>query len=106
MKRTVVNVLYSDGRQESYPVTPKVELTFEKAHRLPVHPKTFEGANGTSLVYSLAWEAMRASKKNEVVKAMDGWVDDLEATEVASEDVRPFAAAGSDTSSTSPLTPE
>lgn len=110
MQRTICTVAYSDGRVETYPVTPKVELTFERAYKKPVVSRTFEGDNGTWLTYALAWEAMRHHKsKTEpatVVPATDNWIDTLEAVSVDKEDIVPLAMGGSAPPSSSPSSSE
>ncbi len=105
LKRQFVNVLYDDGRTERYPVTPIVEITFERTYGAPVNSKTFEGPKGSTLTYQLGWEAMRKAKSEEVIPAFEAWVNTLVAMDVDVEEVAPFvagAAAGSSPSSPSP----
>jgi hypothetical protein len=74
-----ITVIKSDGTTETYPVTPRVIVAFER------HFKTGLGhafANDQKLehVYWLAWEAERASGK--VVKLFDEYLDTVANVEV------------------------
>lgn len=92
LQRRIAVVAYNDGRVEKYPVTPKVEINFETVYKVGMS-NAFNGNNGNTRLYQLAWEAMRAAKPSEVVTTVEKWVEEVAALDIETEDVRPLAAA-------------
>lgn len=70
--------VWTDGSEAEYPVTPKVEVDFERKFGLGIG-KAFEQQKREHQHY-LAWLAVKAS--GAVVKPFDGWLETVENTEV------------------------
>ncbi len=70
--------VWIDGSEHEYPVTPKVEVDFERKFGLGIG-KAFEQQKREHQHY-LAWLAVKAS--GAVVKPFDGWLETVENTEV------------------------
>ena len=66
------------GSENEYPVTPKVEVDFERKFGVGIG-KAFQEQKREHQHY-LAWLAVKAS--GAVTKPFDGWLDDVENTEV------------------------
>jgi len=66
------------GTENEYPVTPKVEVEFERKFGVGIG-KAFEQQKREHQHY-LAWLAVKSS--GAVVKPFDGWLEDVENTEV------------------------
>jgi hypothetical protein len=70
--------VWIDGTEHEYPVSPKVEVEFERKFGLGIG-KAFEQQKREHQHY-LAWLSMKAS--GVVVKPFDGWLESVENTEV------------------------
>lgn len=70
--------VWVDGTENEYPVTPKVEVEFERKFGIGIG-KAFEQQKREHQHY-LAWLAVKAS--GAVVKPFDGWLETVENTEV------------------------
>lgn len=70
--------VWANGDETEYPVTPKVEVEFERKFGLGIG-KAFEQQRREHQHY-LSWLAMKAS--GVVVKPFDGWLEGVENTEV------------------------
>jgi hypothetical protein len=70
--------VWSGGSETEYPVTPKVEVEFERKFGIGIG-KAFEQQKREHQHY-LAWLAVKAS--GVVVKPFDGWLETVENTEV------------------------
>ena len=68
----------SGGAEAEYPVTPKVEVEFERKFGVGIG-KAFQEQKREHQHY-LAWLAVKAS--GVVVKPFDGWLETIESTEV------------------------
>lgn len=66
------------GDESEYPITPKVEVDFERKFGMGIG-KAFNEQKREHQHY-LAWLAVKAS--GAVVKPFDGWLDDVQNTEV------------------------
>ena len=66
------------GTENEYPVTPKVEVDFERKFGIGIG-KAFEQQKREHQHY-LAWLAVKAS--GAVTKPFDGWLEEVENTEV------------------------
>ena len=71
--------VWSDGTEAEYPVTPKVEVEFERKFGVGIG-KAFQEQKREHQHY-LAWLAVKAS--GVVVKPFDGWLETVENTEVS-----------------------
>jgi hypothetical protein len=70
--------VWISGNETEYPVTPKVEVEFERKFGVGIG-KAFEQQKREHQHY-LAWLAVKAS--GVVVKPFDGWLEEVENTEV------------------------
>ena len=70
--------VWIDGTEHEYPVTPKVEVEFERKFGVGIG-KAFEQQKREHQHY-LAYLAMKAS--GTIVKPFDGWLDGVTNTEV------------------------
>jgi hypothetical protein len=70
--------VWIDGTENEYPVSPKVEVEFERKFGMGIG-KAFNEQKREHQHY-LAYLAMKAS--GAVVKPFDGWLDQVENTEV------------------------
>lgn len=70
--------VWQDGTEAEYPVTPKVEVEFERKFGVGIG-KAFQEQKREHQHY-LAWLAVKAS--GAVVKPFDGWLETVENTEV------------------------
>lgn len=91
IQRTVCTVAYSDGRVEEYRVTPRVEITFERVAKVGM-ANAFNGSEGSTNVYRLAWHAAKAAAGDSVIPDFEKWVDTVEAVDMGKENVTPFVA--------------
>ncbi len=73
--------VWIDGQDYDYPVTPKVEVDFERKFGVGIG-KAFQEQKREHQHY-LAWLAVKAS--GAVVKPFDGWLETVENTEVSVE---------------------
>ena len=71
--------VWIDGQDHDYPVTPKVEVDFERKFGVGIG-KAFQEQKREHQHY-LAWLAVKAS--GAVVKPFDGWLETVENTEVS-----------------------
>jgi hypothetical protein len=79
----------SDAEPGVYPVTPVVQVAFEREFRTGLS-KAFQTEMRNEHLYWLAWKAMHVAGK--VVKPFDGWLNDLAAVEIVNENTGPTAA--------------
>ncbi|HEY7824728.1 MAG TPA: hypothetical protein VIG24_17945 [Acidimicrobiia bacterium] len=70
--------VWQDGTESEYPVTPKVEVEFERKFGVGIG-KAFQEQKREHQHY-LAWLAVKAS--GAVVKPFDGWLETVTNTEV------------------------
>lgn len=70
--------VWTDGSEAEYPVTPKVEVEFERKFGIGIG-KAFEQQKREHQHY-LAWLAVKQS--GAVVKPFDGWLETVDNTEV------------------------
>ena len=70
--------VWQNGSEAEYPVTPKVEVEFERKFGVGIG-KAFQEQKREHQHY-LAWLAVKAS--GAVVKPFDGWLETVENTEV------------------------
>ena len=73
--------VWIDGTENEYPVTPKVEVDFERKFGVGIG-KAFQDLRREHQHY-LAWLAVKAT--GAVVKPFDGWLETIEGTEVMVE---------------------
>jgi hypothetical protein len=91
-------IAHSDGTVTRHRITPKVEMLFERTYKVGINT-AFAGEGGATNLYRLAWEAERADNNGAVIKEFEGWADEVDTVDVDVEDVRPFVAGASATSS-------
>lgn len=70
--------VWTDGSEAEYPVTPKVEVEFERKFGAGIG-KAFQEQKREHQHY-LCWLAMKQA--GHVVKPFDGWLETVENTEV------------------------
>lgn len=75
MIKLSVSVEMTDGRAGTYPVTPRVQVDFEREFKSPMIA-AFAGEPRMEHIYWLGWRAMHAA--GEVVKPFDKWLEDVE----------------------------
>lgn len=80
-------VTTNDGPQGDFPVTPKVQVEFERQFKTGIG-KAFENDLKMEHIYWLGWKAMHYSGK--VVKPFDSWLDEIVSVDVVSEDAAPL----------------
>lgn len=105
MQRLVAKIGYTDGRVVSYPITPKLQLQFEKNFGVGV-ARINDGNQGMTNIYNLAWLTQKANVGDYpgALPLVEEWLDAVDAIEVENEDVIPFGQAASvNGSSTSAL---
>lgn len=90
MQRLIANVAYADGRVESISVSPKVQMLYERKYKTSLGRIAETGITGA---FQLAYEAMVAKNHGEVVKLLEDWIEDVEAVELSSEEIRPTKPA-------------
>lgn len=88
MARLRVSVEFADGTERVYPVTPKVEVEFERHYGVGLG-KAFQEQRKEH-IHFLAWLAQKAS--GEVVKVFDLWLDGIANTDVLVGDENPTGA--------------
>jgi hypothetical protein len=88
MARLQVAIEFNDGTKKIYPVTPKVEVEFERHYGVGLG-KAFTDQRKEYL-HHLGWMAQKAS--GEVVKVFDLWLDGIADTDVVLESTRPTDA--------------
>lgn len=74
-----VKVSKTDGTTETYPVTPRVIVAFERQFKTGL-ANAFANEQKLEHVYWLAWEAERVSGK--LVKMFDEYLDTITSVEV------------------------
>ena len=77
-----IAVEMTDGRSNTYPVTPRVQVEFERHFKKSI----LSALNEPSLeyIYWLGWASMK--KAGDVVKLFDEWLDMVCHAEVVVED--------------------
>lgn len=95
LTRQIVTIAYIDGRVVTYPITPKIQLTFERTHKVGI-TKLNDGQEGATNVYRLAHfvqsQNLTGYPANFPID-VEQWLDDVDAVEVNDEAVVPFDAA-------------
>ena len=93
--RLIVQIAYLDGRMVSYPLTPKLQMTFEKFWHIGIG-KLNDGPEGVTNVYKLAYHVQLANK-DDFPGVMPGdletWLDLVDGIEVENEEIVPFEKA-------------
>ncbi len=92
--RLVIHVAYLDGREVRYPLTPVLQMKFERDWHIGVG-KLNDGPEGVTNVYKLAFH-VQLNNKNDFPGVMPGdleqWLDLVDGIEVETEDIVPFVA--------------
>ena len=73
-----IAVTMSDGRSDTYPVTPRVQVDFERHFKTSLISAMSDAA--MEHVYWLGWAAMKQS--GEVVKLFDEWLNMVDRVEL------------------------
>lgn len=104
--RLVVHIAYTDGRTVRYPLTPKLQMTFERDFHIGVG-KLNDGPEGVTNVYRLAWHVQKANIADYqgALPLLEDWLDGVDGIEVESEDVVPFVATPSNGGSRNSASP-
>ena len=74
----------------TYPLTPVVQVAFEREYKVGIARAFSEDTMKQEYVYWLGWKAMHAAGKT--VKPFDQWLGDLTAVEIVNEAVGPTVA--------------
>lgn len=80
----------SDMEPGTYPLTPVVQVAFEREYKVGIARAFSEDTMKQEYVYWLAWKAMHAAGR--VVKPFDQWLGELAAVEIVNESVGPTVA--------------
>lgn len=98
--RLVVNIAYTDGRVVRYPLTPKLQMTFERDFHIGIS-KLDDGPEGVTNVYKLAWHVQRhhVADYPGALPLLDEWLDAVDGIEVETENVVPFGNTASNAGS-------
>lgn len=94
ISRLVVCIAYLDGRQVRYPITPKLQMTFERYNKIGIG-KLNDGPEGVTNVYKLAYHVQLANKDSfpgVFPGDLESWLDLVDGIEVENEDIVPFVA--------------
>lgn len=95
VKRLVVQIAYTDGRLSQYPITPVLQMGFEKTYHVGID-RLGENNEGALNTYRLAFfvQSKHQSDLPEgLVPTFDNWAETLEGVEVVAEDIAPFVPA-------------
>lgn len=77
-----VKVVKSDGTANTFPITPKVIVAFEREFKQGL-VSAYANDNRMEHTYWLAWKADHAA--GNVVKPFDGYLDDIVSVELEEE---------------------
>lgn len=83
-----VNVKMSDGSGGTYPVTPRVQVDFERRYKTTIIA-AFSSDPSIEHLCWLGWAAMKNA--GEVVKLFDEWLDQVDSVEPDVGDAVPLA---------------
>ncbi len=95
LKRTTVTIGYTDGRVVTYPITPKIQMLFERTYGIGI-AKLNDGNSGATNVYNLAWFVQSHNLigyPTTFSASVEDWLDTVDAVTVDDEDVVPFGGA-------------
>ncbi len=76
------NITRIDGTLVSYPITPKVIVSFERHFKVGLQAAFLQDQH-MEHTFWLGWEAERAA--GQIVKPFDGWLDDIARVELVDE---------------------
>lgn len=79
----------SEHEGGTYPVTPVVQVAFEREFKTGMG-KAFQADMRSEYVYWLGWKAMHCAGK--IVKPFDAWLGELAAVEIVTDATGPTAA--------------
>ena len=79
----------SELESGTYPVTPVVQVAFEREFKVGIG-KAFTVDQRNEYLFWLAWKSMHAAGR--VVKPFDGWLAELAGVETVDENVGPTVA--------------
>ena len=82
-----LEVVTEDGSEGEFPVTPKVQVEFERNFKTGIG-KAFEQEAKMEHMYWLAWKSMHMAGK--VVKPFDEWLNKVVSVNVVNEGDRPL----------------
>jgi len=82
-----MEVVFEDGPQGPFPVTPKVQVEFERHFKTGIG-KAFENDAKMEHIYWLAWKSMHYA--GSVVKPFDEWLDKVQSINVINDGDRPL----------------
>jgi len=82
-----LRVVKNDGPVGEFPVTPKVQVEFERQFKTGIG-KAFENDLKMEHIYWLAWKAQHYA--GVVVKPFDSWLDEIVTVEVVDEGTAPL----------------
>ena len=72
-----------DGTANEYPITPKVQVAFEREWKVGL-PKAFSNDQKMEHLYWLGWKAQQSS--GAVVKPFDGWLEGVDSVEIVEDE--------------------
>jgi hypothetical protein len=84
-------VTMSDATSGSYPVTPRVQVDFERQFQMPMIT-AFDTSTGglpkMEYLYWIGWRSMVAAKRS--TQTFDEWLDDVAAVDTDGDDPLPL----------------
>jgi hypothetical protein len=97
IKRLVVRIAYIDGRLGEYPITPVLQMGFERSYHVGID-RLGENNEGALNTYRLAFFVQgkhQADLPEGLLPTFDNWAETIEGVEVVTEDIGPFDPAAS-----------
>jgi hypothetical protein len=85
-------VVVTNDSTDSYPITPKVQVEFERQFKVGL-AKAFQDDVRVEYLYWIAWKASHAAGK--VVKPFDSWLDEVVDVQLEDVPTAPFDATAS-----------
>ena len=104
-QRLVVKITYADGLEVTYPITPKIQIDFEKFYHKSVLVIDEAGITGT---YELAFETQKVHREDlpgGVMPTFDNWAASLDLVSTEAEEIVPFGQTASNPSSSISVLP-
>ena len=104
-QRLVVKITYADGLEFKYPITPKIQIDFERFYHKSVLTIDEAGITGT---YELAFETQKVHRDDlpgGVMPTFENWAASLDLVMTEAEEIVPFGQTASKPSSSISVLP-
>jgi hypothetical protein len=82
-----VKVTITDGSSEVYPITPKVQVEFERTHKVGIS-RAFTDDVHVEYIYWMGWCAAKHAGRSP--KPFDSWLDTVAKVEVEDQSPSPL----------------